>query len=55
LATASAATLPAAPARFSMMTGWPIDSDILAPTRRASTSTAPPAANGTITRIGFIG
>ena len=32
-----------------------MDSDIFALTRRASTSTAPPATNGTITRTGFDG
>jgi hypothetical protein len=54
-ATASAATLPPAPGRFSTITGWPRDSLSLAPSMRASMSTAPPATKGTMTRIGLLG
>src|ERR1035437_3551960 len=38
-----------------MMTGLAICSDMRWPTARATTSTAPPAANGTMIRIGFAG
>src|ERR1700704_4302157 len=38
-----------------MITGWPIWSASLLPSSRASTSTAPPAAKGTTSRIGRLG
>src|SRR5262249_16569849 len=44
---ASAAILAEAPARFSMLTGWPSDCESFSPTRRAKMSVEPPGANGT--------
>jgi hypothetical protein len=38
-----------------MMIGWPSVLDICSPTRRATTSVGPPAANGTIIVIGRVG
>src|SRR5438105_11577926 len=55
LATASAPTLPPAPARFSTTTGCLKDSDIFALTQRATVSTEPPAGNGTTMRTGRFG
>ena len=43
------------PGVLSTITGWSIWSDNLPASSRASTSTAPPAANGTISRIGRLG
>jgi hypothetical protein len=47
--------LPPAPVTFSTMIGWPRMARIRSPRKRASTSVAPPAANGTITVICFDG
>src|SRR5258706_10296804 len=44
--------LPEAPARFSTTTGCPQRAASLSPTMRGSASAAPPAGNGTMTRIG---
>src|SRR5262245_26015547 len=55
LATTSAPILPPAPGRFSTMTGWPRVLASSSPTARASTSTSPPAGNGAIMRMGFVG
>jgi hypothetical protein len=46
---------PAAPPRLSMMTGWPSAAASFSPTMRPITSTPPPAGNGTISVIGFVG
>ena len=51
----SAWILPDAPARLSTMTGCFQASVSLSATTRAMMSTAPPAANGTIIRIGALG
>jgi hypothetical protein len=40
---------------FSTSTGWPIDSLMRWPTRRATMSVVPPAGKGTTTRIGLEG
>ena len=45
-------TVPPAPTTFSTMIRWPSVRDMCSPTRRAVTSVAPPAANGTIMVIG---
>ena len=42
-------------AQRGMGIGWPTASESLAPSSRANTSTAPPAANGTIRRTGLFG
>src|SRR3954470_2627392 len=55
LATRSAPRLPPAPGLLSTITGWRNASCSLLPTSRASTSTAPPAANGTMMRTGLFG
>src|SRR3954471_606903 len=55
LATRSAPRLPPAPGLLSTITGWRNASCNLPPTSRASTSTAPPAANGTMMRTGLLG
>ena len=47
--------IPAAPTTFSTTTVWPMFWDILAASRRAATSTALPAASGTIMRMGLAG
>jgi hypothetical protein len=47
--------LPLALVTFSIMTGYPSDIRMRPATIRAITSVAPPAANGTIMVIGFIG
>src|SRR3954470_23900516 len=47
--------LPPAPVTFSMTIGWPRMALSRSPRKRASTSVAPPAANGTITVIGLDG
>jgi hypothetical protein len=44
LATAPAAIIAAAPARFSIKTGWPSAALIGSPSSRATMSTPPPAA-----------
>jgi hypothetical protein len=54
-AAAWAATTPPAPGRLSMTTGWLSRSASLWPTARAVRSATPPAAFGTITRIGRVG
>src|SRR5437667_9025744 len=46
LKTYSAPMLPAAPARFSTMTGWPHLSDSFSPMMRGMTSALPPAGKG---------
>ena len=43
------------PGLFSTTTGWPICSDRRWPTTRATVSTAPPAAKGTMTLIALCG
>jgi hypothetical protein len=48
-------TMAAAPGLFSMTTGWPNFSVNPRPIMRASVSAAPPAAAGTIMRIGLSG
>src|SRR5262245_35756892 len=55
LMTKPAAVIPAAPGRFSTTTGWPRISLMIGATARAVTSTLPPAANGTMIRIGSLG
>src|SRR5262244_1707899 len=47
--------MPPAPPTFSMMTGLPSTSDRRGPTIRATTSSAPPGANGITMVIGFAG
>src|SRR5712691_12488777 len=47
--------LPEAPTRFSTTTGCPQRAASLSPTMRGSASAAPPAGNGTMTRIGRLG
>jgi hypothetical protein len=47
--------LPAAPAMFSMMTGWPSTPRNCSARYRANVSVAPPAGNGTIMLIGRAG
>ena len=47
-ATFWAATMPFAPAMFSMMIDWPSVLEACSPTMRASASVALPAANGTM-------
>src|SRR5512134_3484457 len=51
----SAPMLPPAPVRFSTRTGWPHVSCMRAAIVRVSVSSAPPAANGAMKRIGFDG
>src|SRR5919109_1673418 len=48
-------TLPAAPARFSITICWPRNSDMPGWMSRAAKSEAPPGANGTIIRMGWLG
>ena len=55
LATISAATMPPAPGRFSITTGWPKPSAIFCATVRAVKSATPPAPNGTTMRKGLLG
>jgi hypothetical protein len=45
----------APPGRFSITTGWPTDSATCGPTTRSVASSDPPAGNGAMTRIGFVG
>src|SRR5215510_12076616 len=47
--------VPPAPPIFSITSVWPSVRDIWSPTRRATTSVGPPAANGTMTVIGLFG
>src|SRR6185312_856813 len=47
--------LPAAPALFSTITGWPHFPESFCPTRRGTRSATPPAAKGTMMRTGFVG
>src|SRR5215468_2824968 len=47
--------LPPAPPRLSITTGWPNALEMRSPTRRPTMSALPPAANGTIRRIGRSG
>src|SRR5688572_20151681 len=47
--------LPPAPPRLSITTGCPRPSLTFCPTRRATPSAKPPAANATTTRTGFVG
>jgi hypothetical protein len=47
--------LPAAPATFSMIKGWPREIRIGSDKMRASTSSGPPAAAGTTMVIGRVG
>src|SRR5882757_6346731 len=47
--------LPPAPPRLSITTGWPSAAEIRSATRRPTMSALPPAANGTIIRIGRSG
>src|SRR5215831_16679897 len=54
-ATRPTPMLPLAPATFSMMMLWPSDVLILSAKMRPSTSSAPPAGNGTTTVIGRVG
>jgi hypothetical protein len=46
---------PLAPARFSMMMGWPSNSVSLGTRMRATVSAAPPAAKGAISLMGLDG
>jgi hypothetical protein len=55
LAASAMPMLPPAPARLSMTTGCPHDSDIFCPITRAATSVGPPGANGTMKRIARVG
>ncbi len=55
LATTPAPIVPPAPARLSMMTGWPHNSASFCPTVRARMSVALPAVNGTTMRTGLLG
>ena len=48
-------SVPPAPPRLSMMIGWPSASDRRGITARVTTSATPPAANGTMKRIGLAG
>src|SRR6185503_9167959 len=47
--------LPAAPALFSTITGWPHFSESFCPTTRGARSATPPAGNGTMMRTGRVG
>src|SRR5215831_8629925 len=47
--------VPPAPVRFSITTCWPIDRDIGSAVTRATKSSPPPAASGTMKRIGRFG
>src|SRR5438874_8766670 len=47
--------MPPAPARFSTITGCPIDAESFGPSRRMMRSGGPPAVEGTITWIGLLG
>ncbi len=47
--------MPAAPTMFSTTMVCPMLADIFCASRRAATSTALPAASGTIMRIGLLG
>ena len=53
-ATISVPSVPLAPGLFSMMIGWPSAFSSGACNRRATMSAAPPAASGTISRIGLL-
>ena len=55
LATNSAATMPPAPGRLSMTTGWPRLTDSCCATARAVRSATPPAPKGTTMRRGLEG
>src|SRR5262245_7214902 len=54
-ATCLAPSAPAAPARFSTITGWPSRRGSCWLTMRAATSTGPPGGNGTIILSGRAG
>jgi hypothetical protein len=47
--------LPSAPVRFSTTIGWPSTGDSLSVIARTTTSSCPPAGNGTSTLIGLFG
>src|SRR5437588_7699714 len=47
--------VPPAPVRFSMNTCWPSPRETYSPTSRATKSSPPPAANGTMKRTGRFG
>jgi len=47
--------LPAAPGRFSTITGWPHFSESFSATMRGMRSALPPAGNGTMMRTGRAG
>src|ERR1041384_4107262 len=47
--------MPPAPERFSITTGWPSMLDIFSVRMRLMTSDGPPAGNGTMKRIGWLG
>ncbi|CFP66817.1 Uncharacterised protein [Bordetella pertussis] len=53
--TCSVPMLPPAPALFSTMTGWPSLVPMCWPTSRAIRSVVPPAAYGTMRRMGCAG
>jgi len=53
--TASDATAPFAPARFSTITDWPMTGPSASARSRAATSVEPPGAKGTINRRGRSG
>src|SRR5467141_2280454 len=55
LATISEPITPPAPDRLSAITGWPRAAASFAPTARDKRSVVPPAANGTMIRIGLVG
>jgi hypothetical protein len=54
-ATRPTPRLPAAPATFSTITGWPSDVFMRSAMIRANTSTGPPGANGTTRVTGRVG
>src|SRR6266849_7939266 len=55
LATISEPITPPAPGRLSAITGGPSAAASFAPTARDKMSVVPPAANGTMIRIGLVG
>src|ERR1700704_4494839 len=55
LETYSAPILPAAPARFSTITGWPHLRDSFSPMMRGMTSALPPAGKGTTILTALLG
>ena len=55
MATRVMPVLPPAPPTFSTTSCWPNVRDMCSARMRVTTSVGPPAANGTITLMGFVG